>query len=427
MTTISDNDRITGPLQPPAGSTQLSTDFPVFDSDDVVVLRRVGGGDWVRLSLGVDYTVSNLEQDAGAVINLQQPVQAGEEYLLIGSMLPQPGLEQVYGERISSTEINRELGRLWAAIQELKRASGQRDTPGAQPLMLPAGEKETLPTATKRAGLLLEFDDKGKPITRLAIDSLGEIHTIRWRGEWQAGVAYQPLDVIGHNNVSYIVTAAHTADAATEPGVGASWQSVMDVLVQTFISAGSITSVELADGNVIEAKLADGAVTTLKIADGAVTTPKLEGTVWHDGNFAARIAALSENAAPTGTEKVPCDDGRKVSLAAIASLVNTETAFESAELAVPAAQSVTQIAHGLGVVPRNVQAKLICKVADLGYSPGDILIAPTDYNYGFYIYADIVNVYIGGGINGCYIKNKTSATFGYITNSSWRVVLMAWV
>ena len=44
------------------------------------------------------------------------------------------------------------------------------------------------------------------------------------------------------------------------------------------------------------------------------------GYVWADDNFAARIAALTANASPTGTESVACDDGRRVTLQDIADL-----------------------------------------------------------------------------------------------------------
>ena len=42
-------------------------------------------------------------------------------------------------------------------------------------------------------------------------------------------------------------------------------------------------------------------------------------SIWRDGNFASKIAALTQNTAPAGTESVACDDGQRVTIADIIS------------------------------------------------------------------------------------------------------------
>lgn len=255
MVNLTDNDRITGPLAPGDGATALATDFPVFDADDLVVLKRASGGDWQRLAEGVDYTVSGLGQDAGATVTLTQPATVDDEFLLVGSIKAEPELQLVYNQQVPSAGLNREIDRLWAAIQELRRASGLRAAPGAKPVLTPAAEPQmTLPPQDTRAGLLLEFDDTGAPRTRFRVSDLGNIETLNWRGPWLAGASYARPDVVQHNGAAYVCVAPHVADAANAPP-GANWE----LLAQ-------------ATPNV-----PDGSITTVKLADGAVTEPKLEG------------------------------------------------------------------------------------------------------------------------------------------------------
>lgn len=59
-----------------------------------------------------------------------------------------------------------------------------------------------------------------------------------WRGAWAGATAYALIDVVGHAGASYICTSAHTADAPTEPGVGASWSGSWDLMAE----AGDLTA-----------------------------------------------------------------------------------------------------------------------------------------------------------------------------------------
>ncbi len=51
-----------------------------------------------------------------------------------------------------------------------------------------------------------------------------------WRGAWVTATAYAELAGVENGGSSYICTTAHTSDAASEPGAGASWQTYWDLV-----------------------------------------------------------------------------------------------------------------------------------------------------------------------------------------------------
>ena len=242
MISLTDNDRVTGPLSPPDGARELATDFPVFDASDLVVLKRTAGGDWQGLQAGDDYMIANLGQDAGATVILTHPAVSGEEYMLVGSMIPEPALRLVYERRVPSDGVNREFDRLWAAIQELRQASGMRDAPGARPVLMPPGEAAVmLPARENRAGCILEFDGDGQPVARFGIDELGNIDTLRWRGAWAQDARYDVADVVEHGGSAYVSRMSHLSSADNAPPDGSAWE----LLARASTPDGSITPAKI--------------------------------------------------------------------------------------------------------------------------------------------------------------------------------------
>lgn len=58
--------------------------------------------------------------------------------------------------------------------------------------------------------------------------------TIEWvAAGWATDTAYALNQALNHNGASYIVISAHSSGAATEPGVGASWETVWGLLSDT--------------------------------------------------------------------------------------------------------------------------------------------------------------------------------------------------
>lgn len=55
---------------------------------------------------------------------------------------------------------------------------------------------------------------------------------LEWRSQWLTATLYGTRDGVIHEGTAYICTADHTSAAGTEPGVGASWETVWSVLVE---------------------------------------------------------------------------------------------------------------------------------------------------------------------------------------------------
>lgn len=75
--------------------------------------------------------------------------------------------------------------------------------------------------------------------------------TIEWIGAWQTSTAYAAQDGVENDGSSYICTSSHTSGASTEPGVGASWETVWDLLASKGDQGDQgIQGVQGADGQV---------------------------------------------------------------------------------------------------------------------------------------------------------------------------------
>ena len=152
-------------------------------------------------------------------------------------------------------------------------------------------------------------------------------------------------------------------------------------------------------------------------------------TAWHQGNFAARIAALTQNTAPTGTESVACDDGQRVTLSDIAALAAPD--FESGWITFQGTTAPYgyKAAHGLGVTPKRIKAIARCNTAENGYAVGDIVEINSDWTTIVGLYADATDVMFI-----CYyttqialVPFKDGSSYAKLTPANWDVKLFAWV
>ena len=96
------------------------------------------------------------------------------------------------------------------------------------------------------------------------------------------------------------------------------------------------------------------------------------------------------------------------------------------------AGSGTQINHTLGVLPKILGYDLICKVAEHGYSVGEVLdIGRYDYGgSGNSWQASVVKsdtaLYIRYGSSGMLVPHKTTGVATTVTPASWRLIVRAW-
>lgn len=71
---------------------------------------------------------------------------------------------------------------------------------------------------------------------------------LRYLGDWDvSSISYSISDVVLHGGVYYVAHDAHVSGAITEPGVGADWDTVWDVLDATFIGQDGISFVWQGD------------------------------------------------------------------------------------------------------------------------------------------------------------------------------------
>ena len=215
----------------------------------------------------------------------------------------------------------------------------------------------------------------------------------------------------------------------------------------------TVTSpVGVEDGSVTTSKLADASVTTAKIADANVTPAKLDSTgaytvdsltatttllrgtsiIWGDDNFAARIAALTANASPAGTESVACDDGQRVTLQAIADLGGPS--FISGWYALSSLSTGEWIVpHGLSSTPIMAALQIECVNSVYGYAVGDRLTLLTDarryMNREISANSTDVIVTIDTAYNYVVLLNgRGGVAGGYVDTSStdWNMRILAW-
>ena len=107
--------------------------------------------------------------------------------------------------------------------------------------------------------------------------------------------------------------------------------------------------------------------------------------------------------------------------------------FVSTEQTITSAGSLT-LPHSLGEMPTLIQPRIICKVAEGGYSIGDeVLINPFSNqagasDRGLSIYPDATNIGIRYSDNATVfgILNKASGDALTATNANWKFIIRAW-
>lgn len=98
---------------------------------------------------------------------------------------------------------------------------------------------------------------------------------IDWQGAWITATAYALADGVKNGGSSYICISPHTSGASTEPGVGASWATVWDVIAERGI-AGIGTGDMLASANLADVANAATAFGNIKQAATETATGVVE-------------------------------------------------------------------------------------------------------------------------------------------------------
>jgi hypothetical protein len=108
--------------------------------------------------------------------------------------------------------------------------------------------------------------------------------------------------------------------------------------------------------------------------------------------------------------------------------------FDSGDLTILSGDGVTLV-HGLGVYPKLTQVLLKCVTADLGYSPGEYVLVPSDAQFDgtnsrgiqlFYPDANSISYVVGSNANAFVLVNKSTRSVGSIVNANWKLVIRAY-
>lgn len=108
------------------------------------------------------------------------------------------------------------------------------------------------------------------------------------------------------------------------------------------------------------------------------------------------------------------------------------TSFTSTAGAIPAANSSTSYAHGLGAVPWDAFVLLTCITADQGWTVGQQVKVPggagTNSSSGFALSWDATNVDLFMSSGGIYLPMPASAgAAGAITRANWTLQIKTWL
>ena len=144
------------------GQTVFAYDFPILAAADILVWEVTTLHVVTLLVLNLDYVVAGVGLEDGGTITLAAPALAGERIVIVrkGPAHRLTDFNQLQPMR--SEDFNLELDRHTMLIQEL-RTKADRDIrlhdtdAGTQAL--------ELPRVAVRAGMLLSFDDLGRPVT----------------------------------------------------------------------------------------------------------------------------------------------------------------------------------------------------------------------------------------------------------------------
>ena len=223
------------------------------------------------------------------------------------------------------------------------------------------------------------------------------------------GTPTAPTAATGTNTTQLATTAFVNAeianDAPTKTGGGASGTWGISISGNA-ATATSATTAASCSGNAATA-----------------TNPASGGTFITSSNIGSQSVSFATNATNATSASYATNAGYATSAGYAAN-------YQSAEQTISAAGSFT-LTHGLGQLPSDVQAWLVCKTAEAGYAVGDYY-GPV----GAETFGDGANNGVGIAMNTTQIKVSfgaqsvaiisTSGIRTPITVGSWRIILRAW-
>ena len=215
------NDRFVR-LNATGGETQIPYDFPVFAASEIRV-RRQRDDVITTLALTTDYSIDGVGAEAGGNVNLNVAAVAGDVYDVDGEIAIARTTNFTTKGSFKADAVNRELNRLIATAQEIKREVDRSLRIGMGGPLIET-ELEGIEDIADGDAAVVEFANIGGVFTA-RMGSRSAVNVLA-RGAWATATSYSVNDLVENGGTSYIASAAHTSAAETEPGVGASWETV---------------------------------------------------------------------------------------------------------------------------------------------------------------------------------------------------------
>lgn len=101
----------------------------------------------------------------------------------------------------------------------------------------------------------------------------------QWQGAWLTATAYAVNDAVENDGSSYICTSGHTSGAGTEPGVGASWATVWDLVAAKGADGAGTGDVTAASGFGTDNSIIRADGTSKGVQASALTIADTSGTI----------------------------------------------------------------------------------------------------------------------------------------------------
>jgi hypothetical protein len=192
----------------------------------------------------------------------------------------------------------------------------------------------------------------------------------------------------------------------------------LNILDGVTATAAEINALDGITATVTELNYTDGVTSAIQAqidAKAALSSPPFTGVP----------------TAPTAT--LGTDTTQLATMAALKAALVFSASYTSAEQTITAGGALT-LAHSLGTMPSLVQARLVCKTADDGYSIGDEVIVNNSENaianqslgHSIVLDATNLNVRFGATANVYQIINKSNGAGVTISSANWRLVVKAW-
>lgn len=385
-----------------AGQTVFTFDAPLFDAADLkVFVQAAPGAPFIERVTG--FAVALLEDNAGGEVMFAAPP------LAIGSTTPT--VVRLKGQRtherltdvtrggvVRSVSLEAEFDRATVVLQELRR-----DVDGVVGAVDQVVETvaDAVETVTSTAAAIIE--------------TAAEVNTAAGDAADAAALA----DRLANETPGTPVGAGYSARH---------WAHEAATLAATLDLANYSTTAQ------IDTMLASYVLKTLTIASGTAilinggASAQLTGTITISLDLSAKALTQATWTAGVSTTEAPISPEKlQATIAALA----TPSEYVSSEIAYTVSSTVT-LTHGLGAAPAIVDLWMVCKVADRGYSVGDIVKAqPAIYSasassiMGVQVATNSTQIIVSFGDVLSFIPQKTGGSGGYITASSWRIVVRA--